>query len=129
MTEKGRYRLLRAANHRRMPWKNGLGVTTEMVVEPSGATLENFDWRLQYGSHRCGQGAFSSFPNIDRLLMVLEGRLHLAIEGRAPIELAADGESVKFPAELTQLNEVELAVLQVVLRNSVVDTRARRAIA
>lgn len=99
VTEKGRYRLLRAANHRRMPWKNGLGVTTEMVVEPGGATLQSFDWRLSM-ARIDAEGQFSSFPNIDRLLMVLEGNLHLAIEGRETIELAAESEAVKFPGEL-----------------------------
>ena len=39
-------RLLRAATHRRMPWKNGAGVTTEIAVFPESAGLDDFEWRL-----------------------------------------------------------------------------------
>ena len=36
------------SEYRLMPWKNGLGVTREMAVFPSGANLERGDflWRL-----------------------------------------------------------------------------------
>ena len=29
----------RREEHRRMPWKNGLGVTEEIAIAPEGATL------------------------------------------------------------------------------------------
>ncbi|WP_431460998.1 HutD family protein, partial [Klebsiella pneumoniae] len=32
-------RILRAADYRSMPWKNGGGVTTEIAVSPAGAGL------------------------------------------------------------------------------------------
>jgi len=82
-----------------MPWKNGLGVTTEILIEPSNATLGNFEWRLSMARIDAA-GPFSSFPNIDRLLVVLEGCVHLEIEGRPAIALTPDDAPVRFPGEL-----------------------------
>jgi environmental stress-induced protein Ves len=39
-------KLIPADAMRRMPWKNGGGVTTEIAIAPTGATLEDFDWRV-----------------------------------------------------------------------------------
>jgi len=36
-------RIIRAGDGRVMPWKNGHGSTTELVVESSGASLDAFD--------------------------------------------------------------------------------------
>jgi environmental stress-induced protein Ves len=65
-------RLLRAADYRRMPWKNGGGETIEMVVSPADASFETFDWRISM-AHVDAPGAFSLFPNIDRTLSVIAG--------------------------------------------------------
>src|SRR5260221_551419 len=35
-------RIIRAANYRRMQWKNGGGETTEIAVSPPGAALDDF---------------------------------------------------------------------------------------
>jgi uncharacterized protein len=77
---------LPAGGHRRMPWKNGAGTTTEVAVMPPGSGLEDFDWRLAI-AELDRSGPFSSFPGIDRLLMMLPGgHVELTIEGvvRAP---------------------------------------------
>lgn len=52
---------LLAANHRRMPWKNGRGETTEIAVWPEGAGLQDFGWRLSMAGVS-EHGAFSAFP-------------------------------------------------------------------
>jgi uncharacterized protein len=92
------WRVLRAADHRRMPWKNGLGMTTELLVQPTDATLETFDWRLSMA--RIGSdGPFSTFPGIDRLLMVLEGSLTLVVDGHSHT-LAPEDEAVRFAGEV-----------------------------
>lgn len=52
-----------------MPWKNGGGVTTELFRIPSG---DSFLFRLSMASVK-SDGPFSHFPNIDRILMLLEG--------------------------------------------------------
>ena len=65
-------RIIRAAECRTMPWKNGGGTTTEIAVFPEGASLTGFDWRISM-AHVGADGPFSSFPGIDRTLSVLSG--------------------------------------------------------
>jgi environmental stress-induced protein Ves len=65
-------RLLRAADYRRMPWKNCGGETIEMMVSPADSSFETFDWRISM-AHVDAPGAFSLFPNIDRTLSVIAG--------------------------------------------------------
>ena len=46
-------RLLKPSDYRAMPWKNGGGITTELLIEPEGATLESgFQWRLSMADVR-----------------------------------------------------------------------------
>ncbi len=71
-------RLLTPADYRTMPWKNGSGRTTEIAAYPSGAGLDNFLWRVSLADVEC-DGPFSSFPGIERTIVLLEGagmRLH-----------------------------------------------------
>ena len=56
-----------------MPWKNGLGATTELLIDPPGATLAGgFLWRLSMADV-AASGPFSPFPGVDRTLMLLAG--------------------------------------------------------
>jgi environmental stress-induced protein Ves len=64
--------ILRAANYKVMPWKNGLGSTTEIAVSPGAQGLDGFDWRISM-ARVAADGPFSPFPGIDRTLLVLEG--------------------------------------------------------
>jgi environmental stress-induced protein Ves len=69
-------RLLRAADYRIMPWKNGGGTTSEILIEPPGADVAHFDWRISMA--RIDQdGNFSSFSGVDRTLTVLSGAMSL----------------------------------------------------
>jgi uncharacterized protein len=86
MTDK-RIRLLSPADYHSMPWKNGLGVTTELLRDPPDpeAGPDQFRWRLSI-AEVATSGPFSLFPGCDRQLLVLDGdgfRLNFA-----------DGESV-----------------------------------
>ena len=65
-------RLLPAAGHRRMPWKNGGGETVEIAISPADAGLDGFDWRLSMATVAT-DGPFSVFPGIDRSLAVIRG--------------------------------------------------------
>lgn len=65
-------RIIRAADCKVMPWKNGGGTTTEIAVFPEGVPLSDFDWRISM-AHVGADGPFSSFPGIDRTLSVLTG--------------------------------------------------------
>jgi environmental stress-induced protein Ves len=56
-----------------MPWKNGGGTTTQLVIEPPGAGLEgDFLWRISRAQVGCS-GPFSLFPGVDRTLLILAG--------------------------------------------------------
>ena len=93
-------RILRAADHRRMPWKNGGGETTEIAVFPENAGLSDFDWRVSM-ARVDGSGPFSSFPGIDRTLAILEGAgIVLDVEGQAPKRLVIGSEPHPFPADV-----------------------------
>ena len=74
-------RIVRAADWRAAPWKNGGGVTHEIAVEPPGAGMEDFAWRLSAARVERA-GPFSRFADLDRTLCVLEGE-GLRLEGPA----------------------------------------------
>ena len=106
--------LLKAENHRRMPWKNGGGVTVEIAVHPQGASVDDFDWRISMASV-ANDGPFSVFPGIDRTLSVLEGDgFLLDVDGQvstltrdsAPFAFAADSRSAArlIGSAITDLN-------------------------
>jgi environmental stress-induced protein Ves len=80
-----------------MPWKNGLGTTTELFVEPDSAASGLFDWRLSM-ARVAGEAPFSHFEDVDRLLMVLEGTLTLNIQGAART-MTRDDSAAEFPGE------------------------------
>lgn len=93
------FRILRAADRKSMPWKNGGGTTTEIAVHPEGAGLDAFDWRVSMALVE-SDGPFSSFPGIDRTLAVLEGNgIGLAIGDREPVLLGVGWEPLAFPAD------------------------------
>ena len=54
-----------------IPWKNGLGHTTELAIN-SGGNLDNFDWRLSIASV-VNDGDFSDFSGYLRNLVLIEG--------------------------------------------------------
>jgi hypothetical protein len=93
-------RLIRPAEHRVMPWKNGGGSTAEIAVAPAGADLATgFDWRLSIASVE-RDGPFSAFPGYDRTIMLIEGagmlldfgggRSHRIAERFAPFQFAGE---------------------------------------
>jgi environmental stress-induced protein Ves len=67
-------KLIRQADYKRMPWKNGLGFTEEIAIGPQGAKFPNdpFDWRLSTATVS-DPGPFSVFQHCDRWLTVIEG--------------------------------------------------------
>lgn len=66
-------RLIPFSACKRMPWKNGGGVTTEVAIEPEGASLDDFGWRISM-AQVTQDGPFSCFPGVDRTLAVLAGQ-------------------------------------------------------
>ncbi|MBB3593967.1 hypothetical protein FHX08_004370 [Rhizobium sp. BK529] len=93
-------RVLRAADHKRMEWKNGGGETVEIAISPPGARLADFDWRVSMATVATN-GPFSVFPGIDRTLSILEGNgMRLFIEGRSPVLLTQESDPLIFPADV-----------------------------
>lgn len=91
--------ILRAADRRAIPWKNGGGLTREVAVHPPGSDLGGFDWRVSLAEVRQG-GPFSSFPGVDRQLAVIGGRLELSIAGRELLTLSPESAPVDFPGDV-----------------------------
>lgn len=59
---------------RRVPWKNGRGVTEELALWPASASFErgDFDWRISKAKID-EDGPFSMFAQHDRILVVTDG--------------------------------------------------------
>ncbi len=55
-----------------LPWKNGGGATRTLVVEPEGAELEDFSWRISLAEIHAS-GSFSAYPGIDRIILLWRG--------------------------------------------------------
>lgn len=92
-------RIIRAAECRTMPWKNGGGTTTEIAAHPPGASLDEFDWRVSM-AHVGTDGPFSVFPGIDRTLSVLTGNgIALAFDGGETARLDRSSPPYPFAAE------------------------------
>jgi len=56
----------------RQPWHNGGGTTREIVCQPAGASMQNFDWRISIADVE-QDGPFSVLPGVDRTIVLLEG--------------------------------------------------------
>jgi hypothetical protein len=95
----GPVELLRAAGRTPVAWKNGGGVTREVAVHPRASDLERFDWRVSIAEIRAA-GPFSVFPGIDRRMAVVSGALSLAIDGRTPVTLTPESETLEFAGEV-----------------------------
>jgi uncharacterized protein len=93
-------RIIRAEEHRRMPWKNGGGETTEVLVSPHGAGLDDFDCRVSMALIGT-DGPFSAFAGIDRTLSLIEGEgLALTIAGRPDVALTRVSAPLAFPGDV-----------------------------
>jgi uncharacterized protein len=92
-------RLLRAGERQALPWKNGGGVTREVIAHPPGSDLGHFDWRVSIAEIQ-GAGAFSRFPGIERRMAVLEGCLRLSIDAGAVLTVLPDTPPVEFPGDV-----------------------------
>jgi hypothetical protein len=95
------------AGYREMPWKNGGGSTTELLIEPPGATLAGgFLWRISTALVPAS-GPFSPFPGIDRTLLLLEGRgLELDFGGHGRVLLDEPLRPVAFSGDWTAVGRL-----------------------
>ncbi|MGO4448479.1 HutD family protein [Phyllobacterium sp. TAF24] len=120
-------RVLRAADHRQMSWKNGKGVTTEIAVFPEGASVDSFDWRISMAKVP-DSGPFSAFAGINRVLVVLEGEMVLTVDGGSPEKLDPSCPAMGFPGDRPTSAEVLHAVtdLNIMIRRGRYQARVSR---
>jgi environmental stress-induced protein Ves len=79
--------VLREADFTCVPWKNGGGLTREILKEPADAAA--FDWRLSLATIE-QPGPFSSFEGYDRTLVLVRGagvELDFGPHGRAVLRV------------------------------------------
>lgn len=98
-------RIIRAAEHRIVPWRNGGGITREVLVEPDPADPAQFLWRISIATV-AGPGPFSRFPGIDRSIAVLDGEgMRLDVDGTA-VTLRRDSLPFAFSGDLDVRSEL-----------------------
>lgn len=91
--------ILRRADYRRMPWKNGQGVTEGVATFPEGSGVDGFDWRLTI-AHVETDGPFSLFEGIDRTIALLAGAgLSLDLPDGRTVTLEPEAAPFSFPGE------------------------------
>lgn len=79
-------------------WKNGGGVTREVVAFPPGASIDDFGWRVSIADVETA-GPFSCFSGVDRVLAVLHGMLRLTEADGPSVELRAEDPPHAFPGD------------------------------
>src|SRR5579871_6891915 len=86
--------ILRESSYLTVPWKNGGGITREILREP--AQSETFDWRLSLATIDAA-GPFSAFEGYHRTLVLVRGagvELNFGPHGTARLD--ATGRNVSF---------------------------------
>ena len=93
-------RILRSADYRRMPWKNGGGETREIAVWPTSASLDALDWRISLATV-ASDGAFSTFAGVTRTLCVIQGSgIQLCVDDEPARQLQTNSEPCTFDGEV-----------------------------
>jgi environmental stress-induced protein Ves len=90
--------VLRARGRTEARWKNGGGTTRQIAAFPEDADLANFAWRVSLATIAAG-GPFSAFSGVDRLMLVLSGRLELEMAGASPVTLDGASPAFAFPGD------------------------------
>lgn len=67
-------KILKSENYKIMPWKNKLGITSEIAIYPTEAKFQdgNFGWRISSARIQ-NKNQFSVFTGYNRLLIVIKG--------------------------------------------------------
>ncbi|RUM98308.1 HutD family protein [Pseudaminobacter arsenicus] len=80
--------LLTSEDYRKTPWKNGGGITEDVLLLPQGSSHEDFDIRISRAPI-VDESRFSVFPGIDRTITRL---------GENPLTLCfSDGQETELP--------------------------------
>ena len=91
--------ILQKIHRKSTRWKNGGGSTVEVIVVPTGAGFDDFDWRISLATI-AQSGSFSVFPGIDRTLVLVDGGgLALQIDAAPPFNLHPGQPLIRFRGE------------------------------
>ncbi len=97
------------SDYQAMPWPNGAGTTHQIAIDDAlGDSQAPFLWRLSMAD-LAGDGPFSEIPDVDRILVLIEGDgVELTIAGAAP-EPLGEHEAIAFagdvPTSLTMASQ------------------------
>lgn len=82
-------RIIRKEEQNTGTWAGG--TTTQLAIWPPEADykLRNFEWRMSSARVDLEESPFTSLPGIHRLIMILEGKVHLIHEGHHETTLDA----------------------------------------
>lgn len=69
-----------------VPWRNGGGITREVLRLPAGAPVDGFAARISIADVDAS-GPFSAYPGIDRIIMLVGGSSMLLTVDGVPTEL------------------------------------------
>ena len=80
-------------------WANGAGATRQVATGPEDSGIDSFEWRVSIADV-VGECSFSSFPGIDRTILLIEGQaMVLTIDGArraldplAPVRFVGEAE-------------------------------------
>lgn len=111
-----------------MPWKNGGGTTRELVKVPASSTIDDFDWRISFAA-LATSGPFSLFPDIDRTMIVTDGKGIELTARNERVVLRSSDEPFSFPGEIpyhASLVDGPIADLNVMTRRTRYDHHVRR---
>ncbi len=65
-------KILRRAQYRAIPWKNGRGTAHRIAVSPARAGYDTLDWHVSR-PEIAAAGPFSRYPGLDRQFMLIGG--------------------------------------------------------
>ena len=106
-----------------MPWKNGGGVTRNIIAAPPDAGFDDFDWRVSIADV-ASSGPFSRFPGVDRTILLLEGAgMNLRMHSGAILPLTTPWQPLTFSGD----DNIESHLLNGPSRDFNVMTRRTRA--
>ena len=89
--------ILNASNRRRVPWKNGCGMTLEIATD-AGSVGGDWSWRISIADVP-ERSNFSAYPGVDRFIMRLEGNHLVIARGEKTDDVPESGSALAFTGE------------------------------
>jgi len=95
------------------------GTTTELYISPANATVseQNFDYRISTAKVLVEKSEFTSFPNFNRKLAILEGNLKIQHNQSAWCFLEA-GDQIEFSGDWETRSEGQVIDFNVIFKNT-----------